>query len=105
MPRSQAACFELWPRRRRARWHAARHGASGEEVTAFADEAVIFVEVSYDYQPLIGDTFALTEELSATASFTVRDDRDLSQIYQRDPARPDPIAACGEYGGSILSGG
>ena len=72
-------------------------GPAGEEVWAFPDEAVIFVEISYDYQSLVGTTFGFSDEVTATASFTVRDDRDLSQIYQRDPARPDPVADCDTY--------
>lgn len=78
-------------------------GPAGEEVIAFAGEAVMFVEISYDYQPLIGDAFALRNEISATASFTVRDDRDLSQIYQRDPGLPDPVADCEEFDTSMYA--
>lgn len=69
-------------------------GPEGEEVTAEPGEAVIFVEVSYDYQPLIGDVFTNTGEITTTAAFNVRDDRDLSQIYQRDGGSPDPAASC-----------
>lgn len=72
-------------------------GPPGEEVIAFADEAVMFVEISYDYQPLVGDAFSFATELSATATFTVRNDRDLSQIFQRIPASPDPVADCANY--------
>ena len=72
-------------------------GPSGQEVWAFKDEAVIFVEISYDYQSLVGTTFGMGGELSSTASFTVRDDRDLTQIYQRDPSEPDPVASCDKY--------
>ena len=72
-------------------------GPAGQEVWAFEDEAVIFVEISYDYQSLVGETFGFSDEVHATASFTVRDDRDLSQIYQRDAGDPDPIAACDVY--------
>ena len=75
-------------------------GPSGEEVWAFADDAVIFVEIAYDYQSLVGATFGLSSEVHATASFTVRDDRDLTQIYQRDPVDPDPIADCRIFGGT-----
>ena len=79
-------------------------GPAGQEVWAFEDEAVIFVEISYDYKSLVGETFGFSDEVSATASFTVRDDRDLTQIYQRDPADPDPVAGCGTYeGGSFVS--
>jgi hypothetical protein len=72
-------------------------GPPGEEVRTFADEAVIFVEISYDYQSLVGETFGFADEVAATASFTVRDDRDLTQIYQRDPGDPDPVADCDAF--------
>jgi hypothetical protein len=79
-------------------------GPPGEEVWAFPDEAVIFVEIAYDYQSVVGDTFGFADVVTATASFTVRDDRDLTQIYQRDPGDPDPVAECdvfeGEAGGA-----
>ena len=72
-------------------------GPAGAEVWAFKDEAVIFVEVAYDYQPLMGTTFGMPSEIDSTASFTVRDDRDLTQIYQRDPENPDTVSDCGTY--------
>jgi hypothetical protein len=73
-------------------------GPAGEEVVAFPDEAVIFVEIAYDYQSLVGEVFGFADVVRATASFTVRDDRDLTQIYQRDPEQPDPVARCETYG-------
>jgi hypothetical protein len=72
-------------------------GPAGKEVWAFPDEAVIFVEVAYDYQSIVGPRFGMGGEVVSTASFTVRDDRDLTQIYQRDPAAPDPVASCSTY--------
>lgn len=72
-------------------------GPAGEQVWAFKDEAVMFVEIDYDYQPLMGTTFGMPAQIVSTASFTVRDDRDLSQIYQRDPENPDTVADCGTY--------
>lgn len=75
-------------------------GPPGEEVRAFEGEAVIFVEIAYDYQSLLGDSLDFANEVNATASFVVRDDRDLTQIYQRDSSDPDPIARCGTYGGA-----
>ncbi|HYD24256.1 MAG TPA: TadE/TadG family type IV pilus assembly protein [Croceibacterium sp.] len=77
-------------------------GPAGQEVWAFPDEAVIFVEIAYDYQSIVGTTFGFGDEVRATASFTVRDDRDLTQIYQRDAADPDPVASCDSYEASIL---
>lgn len=72
-------------------------GPPGEEIVAFGGEAVMFVEVVYDYQPLISDMFTHAEVLSATAAFNVRDNRDLTQVYQRDPGNPDAVATCSVY--------
>ena len=72
-------------------------GPKGEEVMAFGNEAVMFVEVSYDYQPLIDMAFAYHGTMNAIASFNVRDSRDLAQIYQRDAADPDPVADCSKF--------
>lgn len=69
-------------------------GPPGEEVIAFEGEAVMFVEISYDYQPLIGGMFTYVDTLQATAAFTVRDSRDLTEIHHRDPLSPSPIAGC-----------
>lgn len=74
-------------------------GPPGEEILAFKGEAVMFVEVVYEYQPLISTAFTHADKLHATAAFNVRDNRDLSQIYQRDPANPDTAADCNVYNG------
>ena len=74
-------------------------GPPGEEIIAFAGEAVMFVEVVYEYQPLISEAFTHADEITATAAFNVRDNRDLAQIYQRDPASPDTVADCNVYDG------
>jgi Flp pilus assembly protein TadG len=72
-------------------------GPSGDEIVAFDDEAVMFVEVAYVYQPLISSAFTSAGTMTATAAFNVRENRDLSQIYQRDPASPDSVADCDSY--------
>ena len=72
-------------------------GVEGDEITADPEDAVIFVEVRYDYQPLISGYLARNSEIAATAAFTVRDSRDLSQIYQRDESSPDAISDCATY--------
>jgi hypothetical protein len=77
-------------------------GPAGEQVSAPAGGAVIFVEVAYDYQPLIGLTFAQNRKITSIASFMVRDSRDLSQIYQRDPLKPSTIAKCNVYDATPL---
>ncbi|MCW1383488.1 hypothetical protein OLX02_11725 [Novosphingobium sp. KCTC 2891] len=75
-------------------------GTKGEEAKASVDDAVIFVELSYDYQPLISNLFTGTKQtrvISTTAAFNVRDDRDLTQIYQRNTASPDKVSGCNTY--------
>ncbi len=74
-------------------------GPAGEEIIAFKGEAVMFVEISYEYQPLIAKAFTHATELSATAAFNVRDNRDLARIHQRDEADPDPVASCDKFDG------
>lgn len=72
-------------------------GPSGGQVTATPGDAVIYVEVSYDYQPLISKMFTSATTIKTSAVFNVRDSRDLSQIYQRDSNNPDPVADCNVY--------
>ena len=74
-------------------------GPPGEEVMAQRGEAVIFVEVSYDYQPLVPGFFQKNRVVSSTSAYTVRDSRDLTQIYQRDAGSPDAISACNQNTG------
>lgn len=74
-------------------------GPVGEEIVAFDDEAVMFVEVAYVYQPLIASAFTSAGTLTATAAFNVRENRDLTGIHQRDDADPDPIASCDKFEG------
>ena len=69
-------------------------GPLGDEVVAQPGDAVIFVQVNYTYQPMIAGKFFPNRDIHAIASFTVRDSRDLAQIYQRDPAKPDPVQSC-----------
>lgn len=74
-------------------------GPVGEEVMAQRGEAVIFVEVSYDYQPLVAGFFGDDRIITSTSAYTVRDSRDLTQIYQRDAGSPDAIASCALFTG------
>lgn len=72
-------------------------GPKGREVSAVSGDAVIFVEISYDYQPLISDSFIGKTTIRSLSSFTVRASRDLSQVYQQNAAKPDPVYACTQY--------
>lgn len=75
-------------------------GPKGQEVTAEPGDAVIFVEINYTYQPLVSAKFMGSLDIYAIASFTVRDSRDLSQIYQRNAGSPDPVQTCTKYTGN-----
>lgn len=78
-------------------------GPPGEEVQAYPDEAVMFVELFYEYEPIIGNPFGTPTRIHSRASFVVRDDRDLSQIYQKDASNPATVASCGNYGTTSYS--
>ena len=72
-------------------------GPTGREVIALPGEAVIFVEFQYEYQPLVSSKLIASTAIKSIASFTVRNSRDLSQIYQADPNAPAPVYACSQY--------
>lgn len=77
-------------------------GPDGKEVVAEPGDAVIFVEINYTYQPLISSSIVPKKDIRSIASFTVRDNRDLTQIYQRIPAKPDPIQRCNVFSGEVM---
>lgn len=85
-------------------WPTNGMGPPGSEVYVENETAVIFVELNYTYQPLISDRFIQNREISSISSFIVRDNRDLSQIYQRDPTRPDPVQRCSTFTGNVSIG-
>ena len=61
-------------------------GPGGREVAAEKGTAIMFVEVVYDYDAVMfGDTFK-NSTIRKTAAMYVRDDRDLSGIYNPSPA-------------------
>ncbi len=66
-------------------------GKAGEEVQAPPNTAVMFVEVNYQYKPLIWERIVGTPRIHYTASYVVRDKRDLDQ------AEPYAAAASGGY--------
>ena len=76
-------------------------GPPGEEIFALDDEAVMFVEIYYDYQPIVTDVFIQNKEIYVTTAFNVRADRDLNGIFQVDPASPDPVADCATFDAAI----
>tara|TARA_B100001179_G_scaffold204363_1_gene167055 strand:- start:1245 stop:1994 length:750 start_codon:yes stop_codon:yes gene_type:complete len=59
-------------------------GPPGNEIRAPNNDAVMFVEVFYEYQGLFGDTFIEDRVIRQEAAFPIRDDRDLSQQVAND---------------------
>lgn len=56
-------------------------GDNAPKVFAPLNSGVMFVEISYDYKPLVGSLFMTPSKLKYTASFIVRDNRDFAKIY------------------------
>lgn len=56
-------------------------GDPGRMVSAPADTGVIFVEVNYQYQPLVSAWLAKPFRMHYVASMIVRNNRDFRQIY------------------------
>ncbi|MBX9813187.1 MAG: hypothetical protein A4S12_05145 [Proteobacteria bacterium SG_bin5] len=66
-------------------------GPAGRQVTAQDDNATMFVELYYEYQPLVTAAFLPDLTFTDIASMSVRDRRDLTQIYNSENA---PVASC-----------
>lgn len=61
-------------------------GPPGNQIAAIPGTAVMFVEITYDYEPIIGAAYFGPTQIHTTAAYTVRDQRDLSGIYNTAPA-------------------
>ncbi len=70
-------------------------GPTGAQVQAPPASAVMFAEVIYDYKPLFTTMFIPARTIKYHASFIVRDERDLTQIFNPSPAAP--VKACNLY--------
>lgn len=68
-------------------------GPTGSKVVAPANSGIIFVEVNYEYKPVVSERWlpAGTTRLHYIASFIVRDRRDFTQIFN-----PTPSVAAGD---------
>lgn len=60
-------------------------GPVGEEVKAPPNSAVIFVEINYDYKPVVKFGLDTAKKLTYTASMVVRDRRDLTKVTNPSP--------------------
>lgn len=72
-------------------------GNAGQRVEAPDRAAVIFVEVNYDYQPLLTMFFLGDRKVQQTAAFIVRDNRVLADgVTNPEPQVRDPMT-CDRY--------
>lgn len=62
-------------------------GDAGSKVTAPSGSGLMFVEINYEYKPLVsGWLFSTSKRIHYVASFIVRDNRDFSKVYNPSPA-------------------
>lgn len=74
-------------------------GPAGRQVTAPTNGGVIYVEIVYDYQPLVFERLVPNKTIREVAAMTVRDDRDYdgnggTGIYNTEAATP---ASCSTF--------
>jgi hypothetical protein len=62
-------------------------GPAGKQVKSSLGSPVMFVEIFYDYKPLVFAPILGNRRIRYTAAFSVRDSRDTTQIYN-----PAPVA-------------
>lgn len=60
-------------------------GPADRRIQAEDGYAIMFAEVVYDYEPMIFDKFIPTTPIRKSAAMFVRDDRDLSALYNPAP--------------------
>ena len=73
-------------------------GDVGSPVSAPGGSGVVFVEINYNYKPLISNYLVgTTSRIHYIASFIVRDNRDFSQIYNPVVSPPTPRSTCDKY--------
>lgn len=73
-------------------------GDTGQLITAAPGTAVIFVEVSYDYEAITPFELFDGQEITYTAAFNIRDNRDLTGgPGQNGMYVGGPVASCGTF--------
>lgn len=70
-------------------------GAGANKIQAAPGSAIIFAEVTYSYEPLVGNWVFGAFEIRREAAFYVRDERDLTQVY--NPAPAATVSSCNVY--------
>ena len=74
-------------------------GETGAKVTAPPSSGVMFVEINYDYKPVVTGAWLPggAAKLKYIASFIVRDKRDFTQIYNPVTSPVTPRSTCNLY--------
>lgn len=67
-------------------------GYTTTKMTADAGTAIMFVEIAYDYKPFFLGSLLPAKLIRKEAAVYVRDDRDLTKIYNPSPTQP--VASC-----------
>lgn len=62
-------------------------GTAGQEVTAATGTAVMFVEIVYDYQPLLYGSWLGERRIRTKAAFNIREGRDLTKVHNLENAQ------------------
>lgn len=70
-------------------------GDAGRKVNAYQDSGVMFVEINFQYKPLFGSMFVSPQVVHYSASFTVRDNRDFTRLYNPTPTAT--ASTCDKY--------
>ncbi|WP_333835725.1 hypothetical protein [Novosphingobium sp.] len=67
-------------------------GLAGNKITVESPYAIMFVEIAYQYKPLFFGSLFKSKLIHKDAAMYVRDDRDLTQIYNPSPTAT--VASC-----------
>lgn len=67
-------------------------GYTSTKMTADSGTAIMFVEIAYDYKPFFIGSILPSKLIRKEAALYVRDDRDLTQIYNPSPTQT--VASC-----------
>jgi len=67
-------------------------GYTTTKMTADSGTAIMFVEIAYNYKPFFFGSLLPSKVIRKEAALYVRDDRDLTQIYNPSPAQT--VASC-----------
>lgn len=70
-------------------------GSGINRVQAEPNSAIIFAEVAYTYRPLFSEWVLGAKQIRREAAFFVRDDRDLTRIYNDAPAAS--VSSCNKF--------